>query len=246
MTGVRLRGSLMVDETLATLCDAYRREVRWPHGYRINTDARLLLVAVHRMLALKLLTEEEFRQASVVMGCRLGAMDSYEAFDASIAQQHPAPLAFAYALPSMPVAGISVRYGLRGVTATLTGQDDVGLHALRQGVTLLRSARAQRVVVGCWETPSQTRQWLFDENARHTQAQPHHGPEWRKECVAEINMNCRCVLAVLEPGGDQDHDPFRDGFQPAKAAGTDCVTVLAACLARMADQQGDEVTRCGM
>lgn len=207
--GWRIRGMLSIEETPEGLASAYTREVGWAQGFRINVDARLILLGVQRMLTEKLLRESDLRHAAVVLGCRLGAMDSYEAFDDSLVDSQPTPLAFAYALPSTPVASASVRYGLRGITYTLVGQDDVGLRALRQGIGLVTSGRAQRAVIGCWETPSQTAQRVG----------------W--------STMCRLLLAIVEPDDEPCASPWLVQRDADCSANTGCITMLRACLNRI-------------
>jgi hypothetical protein len=83
-------------------------------------------------------------------------MDSYEAFEDSLINNQATPLAFAYALPSMPLAGVSIRHAMRGITYTLTGGIEVGLKTLQQGAAQLTGGYADTGIVGCWETPSRT------------------------------------------------------------------------------------------
>ncbi|MBA3006096.1 MAG: hypothetical protein KJ900_17660 [Proteobacteria bacterium] len=206
MTSFRVHGTLMVDESLDDLALAYKHEVGWAQGFRINIDTRLMLLGVQRLLTSKLVSEPELRQSALVVGCRLGAMDSYEAFEASLATNQATPLAFAYALPSMPLAGVSVRHGMRGMTYTLTGQKDVGLRALRQGVGLLVSGRADRAIIGCWETPSRTAQY-FNPSTR-----------------------CRLLLAIIEPVKAGASFFSLANIAPGGSFDADCVAMLATCL----------------
>lgn len=153
----------------------YRDELRWPHGLRVNLDARLLLLGLERMRRQLHVTEPEFSACGVVVGCRLGAMESYEAFERSMAGNHPAPLAFAHALPSIPLACASLRFRLQGQTLTLVGGVDVGVRAVEQAMLLVRAGREGRIVAGCWEVPSET-------------ASLHHGTDGR----------CRLLLTLVD------------------------------------------------
>ncbi len=156
MMRIGLLGTLLVDLSLDELAYAYQQEVDWSQGYRINTDARLLLIGAQRLLVCGLINEAELASCAVVLGCRLGAMDSYEAFENSLLKNQATPLAFAHALPSMPLASVSVRHVIQGITYTLTGGIDVGLKALQQGAAQLVAGHAEMGIVGCWETPSRT------------------------------------------------------------------------------------------
>ncbi|WP_310452590.1 hypothetical protein [Sulfuritalea sp.] len=161
-----------VEESVASLGQAYAREVRWAQGFRVNIDSRLILLGIRRLLSCKIISDGELRAAAFVIGCRLGAMDSYESFDDGLAQGRDVPLAFAYALPSMPLACASICHSLRGVTYTVTGAGDAGIRAFSQAAALVESGAAGMVVTGCWESPSAT--------------------------AGEGNASCSLLLLVLE------------------------------------------------
>lgn len=156
MNGWRMRPVLALDESHASLQAAYAKEVRWAQGFRVNNDSRLLLLGMRRLLGQRLLSDAELRTAACVLGCRMGAMDSYETFDDGLLAGNDVPLAFAYALPSIPLACASICHALRGITYTLTGEQDVGIQAFAAAVQLIESGVVDRVVTGCWESPSQT------------------------------------------------------------------------------------------
>jgi 3-oxoacyl-(acyl-carrier-protein) synthase len=163
----RLRGRCGIKEGASSLDVAYEREVGWTQGLRISGDARLVLVGFQRLLSTGLVEDSELREASVVLGCRLGSMENYENFDHSMDRGQPAPLAFSNALPSTPLASAAVRFGLRGHTYTMTGGLDVGIKALGVAVRLLQARRANQVIVGCWESPSETATPLGMETQAH-------------------------------------------------------------------------------
>lgn len=198
----RLRTTLEVEESAQGLEQAYAREVRWAQGFRVNADSRLMLLGMRRLLARKVVSEHELRAAAFVVGCRLGAMSSYESFDDGLLQGKEVPLAFAYALPSMPLACASICHSLRGVTYTLTGEGNVGIRAFRQAAALLESGTCGAVVTGCWESPSAT-------------AGAQHGA-------------CRLLLLVLEALADGDAaDPTpRREAPPDTRIPPDAVTAL--------------------
>lgn len=154
MRAWRIDHILSIEETEHDLHQAYAREVRWPLGYRVNLDARLLLVGARRLVCGRHLTEAQLREAAWVLGCRRGAMDSYERFDDSLRQGQPMPLPFAYALPSMPLACVSVCHAIRGITYTLTGGAAAGIRAFEQAVGLVAAGLADTVVTGAWDSPS--------------------------------------------------------------------------------------------
>lgn len=172
MSRWRVRGQVNVDESPMSLNDAYAREVRWAQGFRINNDSRLVLLGMRRLLSQKILTESEMRTAAFVIGCRLGAMDSYETFDDGLLQAKEVPLAFAYALPSMPLACASICHSLRGLTYTVTGEWDVGIQAFGQATELIASTASRMVITGCWDSPSKT--------------------------AGDHSKSCRLVLIVIE------------------------------------------------
>ncbi|MHB1123201.1 MAG: hypothetical protein ACYC0T_10830 [Ramlibacter sp.] len=192
---------LEVDDPVAALGPCYAREVRWAQGFRVNADSRLLLLGLRRLLARRIVCEAELRTAAFVLGCRLGAMDSYERFDDGLVQGRVAPLAFAYALPSMPLACASVCHSLRGLTYTLTGEGDAGIRALRQAATLIASGATDVAVAGCWETPSAT---------------------------AGSSASCRLLLVVVDAAGAGGPSILLD---EDVAAGQDTVAALKHFLA---------------
>lgn len=198
-----LRSTLLVEEEPDALDKAYGREVRWTQGFRVNMDSRLLLLGLRRFLNANQLSESDLHSAEYVLGCRFGAMDSYEKFDASLAAGIPAPLAFAYALPSMPLACASVCYGLRGHTYTVVGQADVGIRAFRQAIALLGAGRTQRVIFGCWESPSAT---------------AGHPPEKHK---------CRLLLGMVEMADQSCNQDHAISSKAGGDANPDCVETLA-------------------
>ena len=202
MMGIRLLGTLLVDVSLDELALHYKQEVGWTQGYRINTDARLLLLGVQRLLAAGFIHDAALRTCAVVLGCRLGAMDSYEAFADSLTNNQATPLAFAYALPSMPLAGVSVRHAMRGMTYTLTGDNDIGLKALRLGAAQLADGYTDMGIVGCWDTPSRTAQGLA------------------------TGLRCRLLLAVLQSAKEGIALPLFDYDADALASEADCVDML--------------------
>ncbi len=157
---------LLMDMDIAAIDAGFRHELRWPAAQRVNLDTRLLLLGFQRLRSRLDWTDEAFRTSAVVLGCRLGAMDSYETFDRSLEEGWPAPLSFAHALPSIPLACASLCFGFRGHTVTLTGDAEVGVQVLAQAVRLIRAGRAERAIAGCWETSSDTRRRRYGAGDR--------------------------------------------------------------------------------
>lgn len=203
-----IRHTLLIKERPDALDKAYRREVRWPQGFRVNLDSRLILLGLRRFIECGVFSEPVLRNSDYVLGCRLGSMDSYERFDISLASTTPAPLAFAYALPSIPLACASVCHGLRGQTYTLVGQADVGVRALHQAVVLLLAGRSRRVIFGCWESPSAT---------------SGHGPN---------KDHCRLLLGMVEAANNTTRAVLPPLMSSAMVDGLndDCVAALASSL----------------
>ncbi len=158
--------SVLIDAGSDEIEAAFRRELRWPQGHRVNLDSRLMLLGLKRLQAGLAWSEEAFRACAVVAGSRLGSMESYEAFDRSLTDGCPAPLAFAHALPSIPLACASLCFSLRGHVLTLMGGPEVGLTALEQAMALLRAGRASHAIAGCWEVPSETSAHRYPDDGR--------------------------------------------------------------------------------
>jgi hypothetical protein len=133
---------------------AYAAEVSWQPATRINGDSRLVILGLQRLLRGK--DTDTGERTALVLGAQYGAMESFEAFDHSLAAGPPQPRAFAHALPSTPVAAASIRFGFRGPTVTLSGGSDIGITALRQALLMLDRGRCDRCITGCWHMPSAT------------------------------------------------------------------------------------------
>ncbi len=218
----RLRAMVEIEESAVSLGQAYTREVRWAQGFRVNIDSRLMLLGMRRLLSRKIVSDGELRAAAFVIGCRLGAMDSYESFDDGLAQGREMPLAFAYALPSMPLACASICHSLRGVTYTVTGEGDAGIRAFSQAAALVESGAAGMAIAGCWESPSAT--------------------------AGEDNAACKLLLLVLQEVFDTDASSAddctgshtMDEDAPATPAVQDTVEALKRFLARNGIAAPDE------
>lgn len=136
--------------------EAFRQEVRWPQAFRVNKDARLLLLTLSRLLTAKCLTLGMLRESAIIACCCDGAMDSYERFDDALSRGIDMPTAFVSALPSIPLACASIYFQLTGLTYTMTGGPEVGEQAFEQAVLLLESEAADRIILLAWQSPSET------------------------------------------------------------------------------------------
>lgn len=141
---------------------AYATEVNWPQGYRLNADARLLLLGASRLInrlrsaGIRLTGPAEKLRTALVLGQNFGSLSSYEAFDDSLLAGAAEPLACTLALPSVPVSAIGIRFGFCGPALTLAGGVEVGLMAVRDTLLLLALNRCDHAIVGCWYSPSAT------------------------------------------------------------------------------------------
>jgi len=141
---------------------AYAAEVNWPQGYRLNADARLLLLGASRLIGRlrgagsKLSRPEEKSRTALVLGQTFGSLSSYEIFHDSLLAGAAEPLACTLALPSVPVSAIGIRFGFCGPSITVAGGLEVGLLALRDALLLLAQDRCDHVITGCWYLPSAT------------------------------------------------------------------------------------------
>ncbi|MBQ0957959.1 hypothetical protein KAK06_03210 [Ideonella sp. 4Y11] len=147
---VRLQPLLQLDLPLAQLDERYREQVGWADAFRINRDARLLLLGVELALQGGGLTEPALRDAALVMGVSLASVESYRSFELGLRAGQLAPLAYSNALPSIPLACVAMRWRTQGPTYTLCGRADVGLAAVAAGRQLLLAGRAPSAIVGSW------------------------------------------------------------------------------------------------
>ncbi|KIC07227.1 hypothetical protein RA19_24840, partial [Leisingera sp. ANG-M1] len=99
----------------------FRREVKWPQAFRVGTDSRLLLLALHRLFEATGLSRAGRHHAATYLGCRYGAQECYGEFDQALSEGRSNPLAYAYALPSIPLACASLLFQMRGQTYTVVG-----------------------------------------------------------------------------------------------------------------------------
>ena len=171
----QLLDSVHILDTPQNIDAAYAAEVDWAQGYRLNPDSRLLLLGASRLIARLRHGEEgangnldKFRTA-LVLGSDFGSLSSYEVFhDSIIAAEAPRPLggatarldvavsAAVHAMPSIPTAALSIRFGFHGPTITVSGEAEVGVMALRTALMLLAQGRCDTALAGCWHMPSAT------------------------------------------------------------------------------------------
>ena len=151
-----------INDDLADLDTAYAGEVDWQQGYRLNPDSRLVLLGVKRVLKRIAGVGDdgsdgsERQRTALVLGSAFGSLCSYEAFFDSTRKTRVEPLAYTYAMPSTPTAAASICFRLVGPTVTVSGEEEVGIAALNNSVTMLAIGRCDLAITGCWHAPSQT------------------------------------------------------------------------------------------
>jgi len=160
--GVRIADVISIDESLTDVDLAYATEVDWQQGYRLNPDSRLVLLGVKRIL--KRISGAggdsndgfDKSRAALVIGSSFGSLCSYEAFFESVKRKRVEPLTYTYAMPSTATAAASICFQLLGPTVTMSGEDEVGIAAVNNSVTMLAVGRCDLAIAGCWHVPSQT------------------------------------------------------------------------------------------
>jgi 3-oxoacyl-(acyl-carrier-protein) synthase len=152
----QLSRTVRISDMPASIDAAYAAEVDWSQGYRLNPDARLALVGAGRLLQGTANEDAERDRTAVVLGSDFGSLCSYETFYDGLARGKAQPLPYTHALPSTPTAALSIYLGLHAPTLTVSGEAEVGVSAVRVAQLLLASDRCNKVIVGCWHTPSAT------------------------------------------------------------------------------------------
>jgi len=159
---VQIIDLVSIDESPADLDTAYAVEVDWQQGYRLNPDSRLILLGVTRVLKRISSVSDgggdglDRKRTALVLGSAFGSLCSYETFFDSTKRLKVEPLAYTYAMPSTPTAAASICFRLLGPTITVCGEEEAGIAALNNCVTMLASGRCDLAVTGCWHVPSQT------------------------------------------------------------------------------------------
>jgi 3-oxoacyl-(acyl-carrier-protein) synthase len=132
------------------------RSGRGPTALRMSPEAALLLQAVTAAVGSGLLKGIDRSTVALSMVADCGAMASYEAFAADIGAGSPRSASFVHAIPSAPVAMVSLAFGFKGPALTLSGETGAAVDALDEAVRWLREASATAVIVGGWRSPSVT------------------------------------------------------------------------------------------
>ncbi len=86
-------------------------------------------------------------RTAIVLGSAFGCHATNEEFYRGQLAGAPSPRLFAYTLPSSPVGEIAIHYQARGVCLTIASGLAAGVEALAWGLRLVRSGRADRVLV---------------------------------------------------------------------------------------------------
>jgi 3-oxoacyl-(acyl-carrier-protein) synthase len=159
---VQIIDLVSIDESPADLDTAYAVEVDWQQGYRLNPDSRLILLGVKRVLKRLSSVGDDGSEGfdrlrtALVFGSAFGSLCSYEAFFDSTKKTRVEPLAYTYAMPSTPTAAASICFRLLGPTITVSGEEEAGIAALKNSITMLAIGRCDLAITGCWHAPSQT------------------------------------------------------------------------------------------
>jgi 3-oxoacyl-(acyl-carrier-protein) synthase len=203
----------------ANIDAAYAAEVDWSHGYRLNPDARLALVGASRIskAANGLLSagNADRDRVAVVLGGDFGSLSSYESFFDGLIRKAAQPLPYTHALPSTPTAALSIFFELHGPTLTVSGEAEVGVTAVRVAQMLLAAGRCDKVIVGCWHTPSAT------------------------TAKAGLPETAQLMLLLLDHVRNESRDSLRPGDLAAWSGGRNgrtCVDVLSEWFAVNANQ----------
>jgi len=198
---VRVRGFIEVDEDAHSIERELAAQVRWRQGGRLDADSRLMLVGMERLFRSGLVPAAELRSAHYLMGWRESSLDTYRAFRECYDQGIRAPLSFAHALSSMPLACASVHFGLRGSTYTVMGDGGVWKTTLECAAGALELQPLRPVVAGCAVRHGSGLGGL-DRGGRH-----------------------RMVLAVLQEGLPRGNS-LPDWEPCGMHAGQDCVEIF--------------------
>lgn len=128
-----------------------------PKGLRtLDRTTRLTLVATHlAMQDAQLEVGEASRDTiGVVLGSTMGSLRSISEFDLDGLRDGPRyvnPALFPNAVINSPASQVAIRFGLRGLNATVATGFTAGLDAIGYAMTLLKLGRLQAVIVGAVE-----------------------------------------------------------------------------------------------
>jgi 3-oxoacyl-[acyl-carrier-protein] synthase II len=125
-----------------------------PKGLRtLDRTTRLALVAAKLAIedARLPVTEQTSRQIGVVLGSTMGSLRSISEFDLQGLREgarYVNPALFPNVVMNSPASQIAIRFGLRGLNATVSTGFTAGLDAIGYAVDLLRLGRACAMLVG--------------------------------------------------------------------------------------------------
>jgi hypothetical protein len=86
-------------------------------------------------------------RTGIVLGTAFGCHAVNEDYYRGVIAGEPSPRLFAYTLPSSPVGEISIQYRVRGAVSTVTAGRTAGLDALLHAQRMLRTRRADLVLL---------------------------------------------------------------------------------------------------
>ena len=125
-----------------------------PKGLR-NLDRTTLLALVAAKLAIedaKLeLTDENRNDIGVVLGSTMGSVHSISEFDKEGLREGPRyvnPAHFPNTVINSPASQVAIRFGLRGLNATISTGFTAGLDAIGYALDMLQLGRAKKLLVG--------------------------------------------------------------------------------------------------
>jgi hypothetical protein len=203
---MRVLGFVEVDEDAGVIEVELAAQVRWRQGGRLDADSRLMLVGMERLFRAGLVAAAELRSAHYLMGWRESSLDSYRTFRDCYDRGIRAPLSFAHALSSMPLACASLHFGLRGPTYTLMGDAGVWKTTLECAAGALELNPLRPVVAGCAVRYGSGAGGL-ERDGRH-----------------------RLVLALLR-GGEEHDVRLQDWESRRNPPGHDCVQMFREVIA---------------
>ncbi len=125
-----------------------------PKGLR-NLDRTTLLALVAAKLAIEdakfEITEQNTHDVGVVLGSTMGSVHSISTFDIESLREGPRyvnPALFPNTVINSPASHISIRFGIKGLNATIGNGFTASLNALEYAIDMLRLGRVKTIVVG--------------------------------------------------------------------------------------------------
>ena len=149
------------------LCKLYAAEVKWSLGQRVSRDSQLLLLVLNRLIRNSNLSLADRRSLAVYVAARTGGQENYATFDTALASGDLRPMAYAYALPSIPLACASLLLSLTGPTYSFLGGATVGLDAARQAATAVRLGTTPQAIVVTTACPPTSESSTYQAVALH-------------------------------------------------------------------------------